>query len=104
MAKLTDADGPELVRLLNALTDYAHSSLVTHIDIHYRTQLIGGPDPKEADHGWSVGMGVLGGDPKLTAVPALVDALRLMVTQLADEQRQREINASARPAKRTRKR
>ncbi len=58
MAKLTDADGPELVRLLNALMDAAHGSLITDIDIHYRTQFVGEPDPHKADQGWSVRMGI----------------------------------------------
>jgi hypothetical protein len=103
MAKLTDADGPELVRLLNALMDAAHRSLVTDIDIHYRTPLIGQPDPHEADQGWSVRMGVLRSDTAKSATrPTVVDALQSMVTQLAHQQRQRDIAAAARPKKRKR--
>ena len=102
MAKLTDADGAELVRLINELLDTVHGSFITDLHIHYRTQFVGEPDPHRADQGWSVRMAIGGSDTTTTAaMPTLVDALQLTVTQRA-EARQRDRDASTRPKKRKR--
>ena len=80
MAKLTDADGPELVRLLNALMDAAHESLVSDMEIRYTES-----------GSWFGAVRILNSaSPVSTVESTLVEALQFMLTQLDAALRQRD--------------